>query len=127
MTRNGIEKNLKISPYFYNITIFNSDKGVLTLKLHFSSILNLLKFKSKFETYINNRYSNILKQYNIELPYDLCMMLFSIQFYNKIEHRGFYINLDGVVYEGWQKIIDVYGTKIILKDYSEPKETITEE
>ena len=85
MTRNGVEINLPISPFYYDYNAY---------RFYFSSKYNL----TRFEKQINDREfyktikRRIYKSYKVECkPF----ILFYLACYTKIEKRGFYLEYNG--------------------------------
>ena len=93
MTRNGIEYNLNISPYF---CIKNDVKFV------FSSQTHLNKFKENIYKNRDNMRESLSRRYGISSNINL---LADIVLYKKIETRGFLIISEGVSYTCQKQII----------------------
>jgi hypothetical protein len=83
LTRNGVAKDLKVSPYcFTEVT----EDGVVTF--NFSSKLHLNNFIKKREENYTMIYNYIYKRFKFKIN---CRMLADCNLYQKIENRGFYI------------------------------------
>lgn len=83
LTRNGVAKDLKVSPYcFTEVT----EEGVVTF--NFSSKLHLNNFVKKREENYTMIYNYIYKRFKFKIN---CRMLADCNLYQKIENRGFYI------------------------------------
>lgn len=79
LTKRGIELNIKESKYIYETD---------GLKLFFSSIFNLNRFKLNYEDYIKEETIKISNKFGLKL--DMRKLLI-VALYKKIEKRGFYI------------------------------------
>lgn len=83
MTPNGVEYNLKVSPFIITI---NYDKNVITF--HFSSKMYL----EKFENYLKHIKGIQLEKMNKYTGLHLCIAEhLDINYYKSLEKRGFYI------------------------------------
>lgn len=89
MTRNGIEYNLNITPYIYEI---NYDDIIITYR--FSSETYLKKFEDykKDLNYIKREQIKHYKKYGFKFYIE---HLEDLKNYNSIEKRGFNILIDG--------------------------------
>lgn len=88
MTKDGIEINLRITPWIYE-EIYDSGQ---VLEFRFSSEFYLKKFKEKQE---GNRFTvnaSLSNRFNFKIINDI---LCDITLYKKIEKRGFLIIMDG--------------------------------
>lgn len=83
MTRNGIEYDLKKSPY----TIYNSRTGI---KFYFSSLKYLEKFMLACSEEVQIMNYSFKKKYLISFRSDYLAL---INLYRKIEKRGFLIEI----------------------------------
>ena len=83
LTRNGIAKDLKTSPYTFTEVV---DEGVITF--YFSSRLHLNNFCEKRDENYTMIYNYIYKRFKFKVD---CRMLADCNLYQKIETRGFYI------------------------------------
>lgn len=89
MTKNGIEYNLIKSPYYVRINQISINREI---RLFFSSQRNALKFSEKYKDHINE--FNL--KYSLKFKIDIDLTLVGlINLYQQIEHRGFYITIDG--------------------------------
>lgn len=88
LTRNGVEYDLKKSPYIINID---------GLEFRFSSAYNMNKFIARKEE--NPYYSYIEKFFNKNGIYAKPTKLSLMFLYAKIEKRGFYIKENDVLLE----------------------------
>jgi hypothetical protein len=83
LTRNGVAKNLKNSPYTFTEII-----DEVQLDFHFSSKLHLNNFIKKRAENYQMLYNHIYKRFKFKIN---CKMLSDCNLYQKIETRGFYI------------------------------------
>ena len=86
LTRNGIAKDLKTSPYMFTEVV---DEGVITF--YFSSRLHLNNFCEKRDENYTMIYNYIYKRFKFKVD---CRMLADCNLYQKIETRGFYITIN---------------------------------
>lgn len=86
LTRNGIAKDLKTSPYTFTEVV---DEGVITF--YFSSRLHLNNFCEKRDENYTMIYNYIYKRFKFKVD---CRMLADCNLYQKIESRGFYITIN---------------------------------
>ena len=86
LTRNGIAKDLKTSPYMFTEVV---DEGVITF--YFSSRLHLNNFCEKRNENYTMIYNYIYKRFKFKVD---CRMLADCNLYQKIETRRFYITFN---------------------------------
>ena len=86
LTRNGVAKDLKTSPYMFTEVV---DAGVTTF--YFSSRLHLNNFCEKRDDNYSMIYNYIYKRFKFKVD---CRMLADCNLYQKIESRGFYITIN---------------------------------
>lgn len=109
MTKNGIEYNLIKSPYYVRINQVSINREI---QLFFSSQRNALKFSEKYKDYV---YEFNLK-YSLKFKIDVDLTLVAvINLYHQIEHRGFYITIDGSEFT-CLNIIKLNGLKMTKKN-----------
>lgn len=80
-TRRGIYYNLKESEYIYDREHY---------RFYFSSEYNKYRFETQLEDYIKSKNEKIIN--NLELNIDITL-IYMIEFYKKIEKRGFKIEV----------------------------------
>lgn len=97
ITRNGIYNNLKISPYKVNTDEFT---------FHFSSKLNLTKFKNAINFWVIDVNEKMEKKFGITIT-DLNLAHFLL--YEKIESRGYYVTIAGGLEEVCLKELEYVG------------------
>lgn len=100
LTRNGIAKDLKTSPYIFTEIIDNKK-----VDFYFSSMLHLNNFKKRREVNYNMIYNYIYKRFKFKYN---CRMLADCNLYHKIETRGFYIKINHKEYL-WPSSITLNG------------------
>ena len=79
ITKNGIELNIKESKFNFVIN---------ETKFYFSSELYMNKFKNEYKTFIDMETIKLKNKYKFNIRADLMLLL---EFYKRIEKRGFYI------------------------------------
>ena len=90
LTRNGVARDLKNSPYTF--TEFNNGK---TYTFYFSSKLHLHNFNKLRQKNFVMIYNYIYKRFKFKVD---CQTLADFNLYKKIEHRGCYIKIDNKHY-----------------------------
>lgn len=112
MTKNGIEYNLIKSPYYVRVNQISIGNEIL---LFFSSQKNALKFSEKYKDYTNE--FNL--KYSLKFKIDIDLTLVSIiNLYQQIEHRGFYIKINGSEFS-CLNTIKLDGLKMTKKNYQD--------
>lgn len=109
MTPSGIEYRLEISPYYVNVEYHNGNK----IAFYFSSELGKRKFSQGLEENRQAIHESLTNRFRMKFKIspDFC----DLQFYKRIERRGYLIIFNGVKME-WQGKLVYSGQKVEEQD-----------
>ena len=130
MTRRGVEKDLTKKIYLFqlnDVKDFDIEINIPfpRLLLSFSSQINKEKFTQQAFIFYKKYEENFIRQTGCNT--DVMIILALVKLYNKIEHRGFYAEVDGEVINGWPENIRIGHLTLNIKNYSKKTETIKED
>lgn len=105
MTKSGIERDLKITPYYLKLNYPNGNE----ITYYFSSQLSLDRFDSNLGINRKTLRESLLNRFRIKfkLADDFC----DLQLYRRIESRGFRIVINGSEVE-WLGRLEYSGQKL---------------